>query len=139
MNNFNLISTNISQIGIREKTFTFLIKLMECRDQLIINHWQTKSYAEHKWTDKLIKKLADIIDAIGEYTLGAYDRPMINITHNEITDINLKSSKSILDCLDAQSIEILQEYKILENEGMISLLGDLDVIIKKYKYLSTLQ
>lgn len=130
---------NLAPESLLDKTFNFIIKLMGCRDQLRINHWQTTSYAEHKWTDAIIGDLTNMIDSLAEYALGAFERPQIKPTTNNITDINLKNSKSILECLCKDTSEIIQEYKITEYEGMINLLGELDGIIKKFKFLSTLE
>ena len=138
--NFELYQNDlVQQYGLKEKTFIFLIKIMGYRDQLRINHWQTTSYAEHKWTDKMIGELDSLIDSMGEYALGVFERPQIQTTNNSITDINLRNSKSILDCVEKETLDLLQEYKITEMEGMIALLGEFDIIIKKYKYLSTLE
>jgi len=127
------------ETGLKEKTFDFLIKLMGHRNQLRINHWQTTSYAEHKMTDGLIGDLDGMVDTIGEYIIGALGRPQIATVNNSISDINVKNSKCVLDCLDKECKEMIQEYKITEMEGMINLLGELDDIINKYKYLSTLE
>ena len=125
--------------GLKEKTFDFLIKLMGHRNQLRINHWQTTSYAEHMMTNGLLGDLDGIIDTIGEYIIGALGRPQIPTVNNTISDIQLKNSKMVLDCIECETKEIIQEYKITDMEGMINLLGELDDIVKKYKYLSTLE
>ena len=127
------------ETGLREKTFDFLIKLMAHRNQLRIIHWQTTSYAEHMMTNGLLGDLDDIIDTMGEYIIGTLGRPQIPTVNNTISDITLKNAKNVLDCLDTLSKEMLAEFKITEYEGMINLLGEFDDIIKKYKYLSTLE
>jgi hypothetical protein len=136
--NYNFSSLTPEQ-GLREKTFNFIMKLMGYNNQLKMNHWQTTSYAEHKWTDAIVSELTDIIDTIAEFTLGAFEHPQITTTTNTISDINLKNSKCVLDCLDNDCKEMIQEFKITELEGMINLLGELDGIIKKFKFLSTLE
>lgn len=133
------ISTQQGDNELREKTFLFLIKLMAYRNQLRMNHWQTTSYAEHKWTDKFMEDLTGFIDTIGEYALGALGRPQINTTSTNISDINIVGSKAVLDAIEVDVQEMLAEYKITEFEGMVAVLGELDSSVKKFKFLSTLE
>jgi len=123
---------------LREKTFYFLIKIMGYRNQLRMNHWQTTSYSEHKWTDKLINKLTKSIDGIGETALGTLGRPKITTVSTNISDNAIASSDWILEGLNNDVKEMLVEFKVTEYEGIISLLGELDSVIEQYKYLSTL-
>lgn len=133
------ISTESGDVALREKTFLFLIKLMAYRNQLRMNHWQTTSYAEHKMTDGLMEELTSYIDQIGEATLGAMGRPQINTTSTNISDINIVGSKAVIDALEADVQEMIAEYKVTEYEGHVSLLGELDAVVKKFKFLSTLE
>ena len=126
-------------VSLQEKTFDFLLNLMSYRDQLRMNHWQTTSYAEHKMTDGLIGELTDYIDSIGEATLGAFGRPTITTKSCSISDINMFPSKKVLEKAEADVHEMLAEYKVTEHEGIIALLGELEAIVQKFKYLSTLE
>ena len=132
-------SPDFEDKSLLDKTFCFLFKLMEYRNQLIINHWQTTSYAEHKWTDKLADKLDEFTDLLGEAVIGTMGRPQIQSKSLEICDINLCSSKTILDKLCDETREILEEYKVTDFSGIIAPLEELETVIKKYKYLSTLE
>ena len=124
---------------LREKTFDFLLSLMESRDQLRMNHWQTTSYAEHKWTDKLIEDLSDFVDDIGEAALGTFGRPTITTKSCSVSDINIFPSKKVLEKLELEVHEMLAEFKVTEHEGIIALLGELEAKVQKYKFLSTLE
>jgi hypothetical protein len=124
---------------LKEKTFCFLMKIMGCRNQLRMNHWQTTSFAEHKMTDELLGILDNHIDKIGECALGMFDRPQINTTSNNISDIRVASSKFVIDEICKGLCELTEEYKVTQFEGMISLLGDFEADINKFKYLSTLE
>jgi DNA-binding ferritin-like protein len=128
-----------SNSSLSEKTFDFLICMMGCRDQLRMNHWQTKSYAEHKMTDDLMGDLSEYIDELGEAALGEFGRPTITSTHNMITDMGITSTKSVLEKLCSGTRELIAEYKITEIEGILAILGELDADLKKYKFLSTLE
>lgn len=125
--------------SLQEKTFDFLLNLMEYRDQLRMNHWQTTSYAEHKMTDGLIGEVTAYVDSIGEAALGVFGRPTITTKSCSISDINMCPSKKVLESLEGDVLEMLAEYKVTEHEGIISLLGELEAIVQKFKYLSTLE
>lgn len=125
--------------GIKDNTFNFLMELMGYRNQLRMNHWQTKSYSEHKLTDDILGKLDGHIDTIGEAALGIFERPSVKTFTNEINDIKDVSTKTILNNIDNITDKLLEEYKEENMESMISLLGDFSADIKKYKYLSTLE
>ena len=120
-------------------TFNYLIKLMGCRNQLRMNHWQTKSYAEHKLTDDIIGTVTGFIDTIGETALGLYGRPKINTVSTNISDIGIASTSFVLKTLNEITTELLNVYKEAnESEGMIAILGELDADIKKFMFLDTL-
>lgn len=123
---------------LEDKTFCFLIKLMGYRNQLRINHWQTKSFAEHKLTDNIISDLDQIIDSIGEAALGAFGRPKLNTTSNNISDNALASTEYILKCINDGNLDLMKDYKESGEEGIFALLTDFDATIKKFIYLNTL-
>jgi len=89
-----LVNISIGQCDdIKNKTFTFLIKLLGFKNQLRINHWQTKSYVEHKLTDFVIELLDKYIDSIGESALGIFERPKFNTMSTNISDIAIFPTK----------------------------------------------
>lgn len=125
--------------SLKSKSFGFLIKLMGLKNQLRMNHWQTHSYAEHKWTDKLLGLLDGHIDTIGESVLGVFGRPAITTQDLPLSDIKIMPSSKVLDLLCEENRCMIEEYKVTEHEGVLALLGELDADIKKFKYLSTLE
>ncbi len=132
------ISMTIGEGNTQEKVFTFLMKLMTHRNQLRMNHWQTKSYAEHKLTDDAISTLEDSIDKIAEAALGAYGRPKINTFSSNISDNAIVSTEYVLNCISKDLQEMINMFKEENQEGILALLGDLDGDIKKFIFLSTL-
>jgi len=133
-----LVGISIQSESLLDKTFIFLIKLMGYRNQIRLNHWQTKSFAEHKMTDQLLGVLDDYIDKIGEATIGAFGRPKINTMSTNIADIAIVSSEYVLNCINKDTLEMLECYKESDQEGIFALLGDFDGEIKKFIYLSSL-
>ena len=129
----------ISEGSLQDQTFIFLVKLMGYRNQLRMNHWQTRSYAEHKATDKLMDELTDYIDQIGEAALGAFGRPKMNTVSTNISDISIASTDYILKCLNTDVLNMIEVYKDADQEGIFALLGELDAIIKKFIFLLTLE
>jgi hypothetical protein len=103
-----------------------------------MNHWQTKSYAEHKLTDDIMDSLAGFIDGIGEAALGSFGRPKINTMSTNISDISIASTDYVLKCLNTDVLNMIELYKETEYEGIFALLGELDADVKKFLFLSTL-
>ena len=90
-------------------------------------------------TDGLIGVLTGYIDSIGEAALGLFGRPTITMQSITVSDLSMSPSKALIDHIQKDVIEMLEEFKITNNEGIISLLGDLDAEVKTFKYLSTLE
>jgi len=62
---------------------------LHLRDQIKLYHWQTRVYARHIATDKMLKKLEKEIDSYVEIYIGKYGRPKINGKNASITLQNL--------------------------------------------------
>jgi len=133
-----LIGITMKSDDLLDQTFEFLNKTLGYRNQLKMNHWQTKSYAEHKLIDDLIDSIDENTDKIAEATLGAYGRPKINTTSNNVSDIAISSTEYTLECINKDIQEMLKLYKETEQEGIFALFGDFDGEIKKFLFLSTL-
>lgn len=132
------IEVSMDDHSLKEKTFLFLVKLMGYRDQLRMNHWQTGKYSEHKFTDEVMAEWSEAIDEIGESALGAFGRPQINTIQNKVSDIETAPTKDILSIVDAETQNLIAEYKETKYEGILALLGELDSKNKKFKFLCTL-
>ena len=132
------VGIKIESGDLLDKTFEFVIKLMGYRNQIKMNHWQTKSYAEHKMTDDLTSTLDESIDKIAESVIGAFGRPKINTVSTNIGDSAITSAEYVLSCINKDLLEMIDLYKESEQEGIFALLGDLDADIKKFIFLSTL-
>lgn len=50
---------------------------LELRDQLKLHHWQTRVYARHMATDKVLSDLDGLIDSFVEQYIGKYGRPRL--------------------------------------------------------------
>jgi len=65
---------------------------LQLRDQLKLYHWQTRVYARHIATDKLLKKLEKSIDSYVEIYIGKYGRPKVSGKNASITLQNLSEA-----------------------------------------------
>jgi len=128
----------LGEESLQDKTFVFLVKLMGFRNQLRMNHWQTKSYAEHKLTDGVMASLTEYIDSIGEAALGTFGRPKFNTVSTNVQDISVASTDFILTLINDNTFQMIKDYKETEYEGILALLGELDADIKKFLFLCTL-
>ena len=132
------IEVSMDDNYLKERTFLFLVKLMGFRDQLRMNHWQTEKYAEHVLTDDVMAAWGESIDAIAEAALGSMGRPQINSIENKVSDIVAAPTKSVIDLVDAETQNLIGEYKDTKYERILALLGELDANNKKFKFLCTL-
>jgi hypothetical protein len=77
--------------------------MLDVLNQLKIYHWQTKSYARHKASCKLISSLTDITDKIIE-TLQGKKNTRLNIVQK--TNTIILSNQNDMDIID-----LLNEFK----------------------------
>ena len=69
-----------------------ILFFLHLRDQIKLYHWQTRVYARHIATDKMLKKLEKEIDSYVEIYIGKYGRPKINGKNASITLQNLSEA-----------------------------------------------
>jgi len=62
---------------------------LHLRDQIKLYHWQTKVYARHIATDKMLEQMEKSIDSFVEIYIGKYGRPKIAGKNAVITLHNL--------------------------------------------------
>lgn len=62
---------------------------LHLRNQLKLHHWQTRVYARHIATDKIIEELDKAIDSFVEVYLGKYGRSRLTGKNASITLHNL--------------------------------------------------
>ena len=72
--------------------------LLHLRNQIKLYHWQTRTYARHIATDKLLDDIDSIIDKYVEVYMGKYGRPKMTTKNNTIKLLNL-SETSIIRCI----------------------------------------
>jgi len=133
-----MVVTIIGGQNENDHMFSFIMDLMGYRNQFLMNHWQTTSYAEHKLTDSIVGDLDGFIDRLGENVIGTFGRPKINTVSSDICDIAVCSTLHVLNCIDKGIKDVMNDCKEECSEGLLSILGELDEAVKKFKYLATL-
>ena len=68
---------------------------MNLRDQIKLYHWQTRVYARHIATDKILELLDKNIDSFVEVYIGKYGRPRMGGKNAAITLHNLTESGAV--------------------------------------------
>jgi hypothetical protein len=62
---------------------------MQLRNQIKVYHWQTRVYARHIATDKMLEEIDKIIDSFVEIYIGKYGRPKLSGKNATLTLQNL--------------------------------------------------
>lgn len=65
---------------------------LHLRDQIKLYHWQTRVYARHIATDKILEVLEKSIDSYVEIYIGKYGRPKVNGKNAVISLQNLSEA-----------------------------------------------
>ncbi len=65
---------------------------LQLRDQLKLYHWQTRVYARHVATDKILESLEKSIDSYVEIYIAKYGRPRLSGKNATITVHNISEA-----------------------------------------------
>lgn len=68
---------------------------LHLRDQIKLYHWQTRVYARHIATDKILESLEKSIDSFVEVYIGKYGRPKVTGKNATITIHNLSEAGAV--------------------------------------------
>jgi hypothetical protein len=114
---------------------------LQLRDQIKLYHWQTRIYARHIATDKILETLEKSIDSFVEIYIGKYGRPKITGKNAEITLHNL-SEPGVIRVINA-SIKYLQgtltkSLKAAADSDLINIRDEMIGELNQLLYLFTL-
>ncbi len=95
------------------------IVFLSIRDNVKIYHWQTKSYARHKASDKLSTLLGDLMDKFLEVMQGS---------RNKRIQIGTELPIIIKNQTDTSIVTILKQFRdwLIKNDGLPSFLTKTD-------------
>lgn len=68
---------------------------LQLRDQIKLYHWQTRVYARHMATDKVLDSLETAIDSFVEIYIGHHGRPRLTGKNTQITLQNLTEAGAV--------------------------------------------
>ena len=114
---------------------------LQLRNQIKLHHWQTRIYARHIATDKMLESLEKSIDSFVEIYIGKYGRPRVTGKNAEITLHNL-SEPGIIRVINA-AIKYLQgtltkSLKAAADSDLINIRDEMIGELNQLLYLFTL-
>jgi hypothetical protein len=114
---------------------------LQLRDQIKLYHWQTRIYARHIATDKMLEALEKSIDSFVEIYIGKYGRPKITGKNAEIALHNL-SEPGVVRVINA-AIKYLQgtltkSLKAAVDSDLINIRDEMIGELNQLLYLFTL-
>ena len=113
---------------------------LQLRDQIKLYHWQTRVYARHIATDKMLEQIEKNIDSFVEIYIGKYGRPKItgknaSIALQNLTEAGAKRALNIaIRYLQGPLTKSLQHT----DSDLITIRDDLLGNLGQLQYLFTL-
>ena len=115
----------------------FLSTLLDAKEQTIVWHNQTMSYAEHKALDKFQDELAEKYDDLVESVSGIYGRPK---NYSVATLQNYQSSDQIYKYYMELYKYVQNERKTIYQDTWIqNQIDEIAALIARHLYLLTLK
>ena len=115
----------------------FLSHLLDAKEQTIVWHNQTMSYAEHKALDKFQDELAELYDGLVESVSGIYGRPK---GYSVGTLQDYKSSDQLIKYYKELYLYIQTERKTIYQESWVqNQIDEIAQLIGKTLYLLSLK
>jgi hypothetical protein len=112
---------------------------LHLRDQLKLYHWQTRVYARHVATDKILDKLEKNMDSFVEVYIGKYGRPRLTGAKATISLHNLTEAGATR--LVKAAVRYLQGMKALKadvDSDLLTIRDELIADLDQLLYLFTL-
>jgi DNA-binding ferritin-like protein len=101
-------------------------------------HWQTSSYANHKATDKLLGKLADLTDSFLEKYFGLFGRPVLRSGASvSVENMNKAKFLKLIGTAD-EYFRGPMEKLISKNSELMNIRDEMLAELDQTKYLLTL-
>lgn len=110
-------------------------KLMGCQQSLLMCHWLTTSFAEHKALGEAYESLADSLDNFVETLMGAKSRSVLSgIKQLQITT----DVEEALDELETTLREDVEEEVEEQETALLNIRDDMLALVQHTRYLLTL-
>jgi len=115
---------------------------LHLRDQIKLYHWQTKVYARHIATDKILESLEKSIDSFVEIYIAKYGRPKISGKNASITLQNLTeagASRMINASIKYLQVVVTKSLNSVADTDLINIRDELIGQLNQLLYLFTLK
>ena len=112
---------------------------LHLRDQLKLYHWQTRVYARHVATDKVLGQIEGNIDSFVEVYIGKYGRPRLTGANATVSLHNLTEAGAVR--LVKAAVRYLQGLKSLKasvDSDLLTIRDELIANLDQLLYLFTL-
>ena len=139
----NRTRRNIGKIGGRGKTYKskkggeIVSVFFNMRSQIKLYHWQTRSFAEHKATDDLVKALDTNIDKFIEVYMGRYGRPYIKKTL-PVKNLTVTGIRAFITKSDEWLASSLPRMLKKNDSDLLNIRDEILADLNQIKYLFTL-
>jgi hypothetical protein len=112
---------------------------LHLRDQLKLYHWQTRVYARHVATDKILEKLEGNIDSFVEVYIGKYGRPRLTGANATVSLHNLTEAGAVrLVKAAAKYLQGMKSLKADVDSDLLTIRDELIADLDQLLYLFTL-
>lgn len=114
---------------------------LQLRDQIKLYHWQTRVYARHTATDKVLGDIDRIIDSYVEIYIGKYGRKRLIGADAKITVSNLTeagATRFITGAIRYCQGGLIKGLNKVHDTDLLSLRDDLIGTLNQLLYLFTL-
>jgi hypothetical protein len=115
---------------------------LQLRDQIKLYHWQTRVYARHIATDKILENLEKAIDSYVEVYFGKYGRVKLNGKNSQIILHNITDAGAVRIIVAA--VKYLQgplskSLKAVQDSDLINIKDEIIADLNQLLYLFTLK
>jgi len=114
---------------------------LQLRNQIKLYHWQTKVYARHIATDKILEDIEKNIDSFVEIYIGKYRRPRVTGANAVIHLQNLTeagATRLIKAAIKHLQGPLSRSLKSVEDSELINLRDEMIADLNQLLYLFTL-
>jgi hypothetical protein len=115
---------------------------LHLREQIKVYHWQTRVYARHIATDKVLIALDELIDKYVEIYIGKYGRPKLSQTSGTIRIQNMTeagATKLIQSSIKHLQTKFVRKLSRDRDTDLINLRDEIVGELNKLLYLFTLK
>lgn len=116
--------------------------LLHLRNQIKLYHWQTRTYARHIATDKLLEDVDSIIDKYVEVYIGKYGRRKLTAKQAQIQLANLTeagASRFVTAAIRYAQGPLIKHLNLVMDTDLINLKDELVATLNQLLYLFTLR